>query len=505
MERRRGVVFSYIALCFEIASGLMFTPFLIRSFGKSEYGIYGLVLNITAYMTLLDMGVGNAVVRYISKYRVKNEIDKQKKLLGVTIIFYSIIASIIVGVGFLITCNIDLFFSKGLLQEELYRAKIMLNITFGSCALTMWLYSFNKVIIAYEKFALSQTILIVRIISKIILLVPILLLGGKGIAVVLVDMVLTIILGIFSIFYVLKKIGLKAQFYDLDFGFIKEIVLYSTFIFLQMIATQINAMVDQILIAALVPMAAPLLAVYGLGSQICSYVQRIAASINGVLMPGIVKLVENNVGSDELEKEMVKIGRIIFMILIIIWGNILLFGKTFIKIYAGNGYVSSYWIILLVSFPMVLSLPQSIGTQILWAKDQHKLQALLKMVVAILNIIFTAVLIKWNPLIGAAVGTCLALFLGDVIVMNIVFRKNIGIKVGRYYKELNKGIIESFSLSMIIGMTFKLFETGGIFNFLLNCSCVTLVYAIIMFIRGFNSYEKLLFMSILKKIKIKLV
>ena len=270
-----------------------------------------------------------------------------------------------------------------------------------------------------------------------------------------------------------------------------------------MIATQINAMVDQILIAAIVPASATLLAIYGLGSQICSYIQRIALAVNGVLMPGIVKMVEINATPDDLEKEMVKVGRIIFMILIIIWGNILLFGKSFIRIYAGDEYINSYYVILLVSFPMILSLPQSIGTQILWAKNKHKVQAILKIFVAIVNIGLTTILIKWQPLIGAALGTCFALFFGDVVVMNIVFRKNIRIKIKRYYRELSKGIIGMFIFSMGVGIIFKIFEKSGIFNFLLNCGCVTLVYIIAMFIRGFNEYEKSLVLHMLKNLKLK--
>lgn len=502
MNRTKGVILSYISLIIEVASGVLFTPFLIRMFGQAEYGVYGLVLTITSYMSLLDLGVGNSIVRYSAKYRVNGENDKQRKLLGVTIIFYSVIALIVLGIGLFVSNNVSLFFSTGLSTEELQRARIMLIITFINAAVTMWLYSFSKVIVAYEKFTITQGLLIGRIILKVVVLIPILLLGGKGIAVVIVDCGLTVVVGAIYIYYVLVKLKVAPKFSEIDRSFVKEIVGYSTFIFIQMIATQLNAMVDQILIAAIVPASAVVLALYSLGSQISSYIQRIAAAINGVLMPGAVRLVEKGASSDEIEKEMVRIGRIIFIILAGVFINIIYFGRAFIKLYAGDDYAMSYWVVLLITFPMVLSLPQSIGTQILWAKDKHKTQAILKLAIALCNILLTIVLIKWQPLIGASLGTCIALMLGDVLVMNIVFRKDLKIHVFRYYRYLLKGTFFALAGSSIIGLVLKQFETGTFLNFFINCTILTLTYGVQMLLFGFSSYEKSLVKKILHKISV---
>ena len=73
MNRKTGVILSYVLLIVEIFSTLLFTPFLIRSLGQAEYGIYQLVISITAYLALLDLGVGNSVIRYIAKYRANND------------------------------------------------------------------------------------------------------------------------------------------------------------------------------------------------------------------------------------------------------------------------------------------------------------------------------------------------------------------------------------------------------------------------------------------------
>ena len=74
MSRKAGVIMSYILMIFEVLSTLLITPYLIRELGQAEYGVYKLVAAITAYLLLLDLGIGSATTRYIAKYRVDKDI-----------------------------------------------------------------------------------------------------------------------------------------------------------------------------------------------------------------------------------------------------------------------------------------------------------------------------------------------------------------------------------------------------------------------------------------------
>ena len=67
MTRKIGVILSYVLMLIEVLSTLILTPFIIRTLGQAEYGVYKLVIAINAYLLLLDLGVGNAIIRYIAK------------------------------------------------------------------------------------------------------------------------------------------------------------------------------------------------------------------------------------------------------------------------------------------------------------------------------------------------------------------------------------------------------------------------------------------------------
>ena len=133
--------------------------------------------------------------------------------------------------------------------------------------------------------------------------------------------------------------------------------------------------------------------------------------------------------------------------------------------------------------------------------NQHKEQAILKIVVVLLNIVLTIFLIKWNPLLGATIGTFISIIVGDVVVMNLIFYKKIKINLLYYYKNLVKGILPSAGISILIGAFIQHFTSNGWAMFILKVIIMILCYAISLLIFGMNSYEKNLCLSMLKILK----
>ena len=77
MNRKAGIVLSYVSMIMEVFSTLLLTPYIIRTLGQAEYGVFRLSMAINAYLSLLELGIGNAIVRYIAKFRVEGNTEKQ--------------------------------------------------------------------------------------------------------------------------------------------------------------------------------------------------------------------------------------------------------------------------------------------------------------------------------------------------------------------------------------------------------------------------------------------
>lgn len=502
MNRKIGVILSYVMMIFEVLSTLLLTPFIIRTLGQAEYGVYKLSASVVAYLLLLDLGVGNAITRYIAKFRASGEKEQSQKFLGVATIYYTVIALVALIAGVVLIAVFPKAFAKGLTASEIKLGQELLFITMINAAVTLGTAAYNNVIIAYERFTVSKGVPIIQIIVRMALTVVMLKGGFGSVGIVMVNLLMTVVCRGFFIIYVLFRLKLRPKFKGIEISFVKEIILYSSMILIQMIATQLNATVDQILIGSLVASSAAILAVYSVGTQVTQYFQSMGTAFTGVLMPGIVKMVESGVDSKTLTDEMIRIGRIILIVLGLIWGGFLACGQQFITLWAGADNSNAYFVAVILMTAYMFILTESIGTQILWAMNQHKEQAILKGIIVLLNILLTVVLIKWQPLIGATIGTFISLVLGDVVVMNVIFRKKLKMNLGYYYKGLTKGILPCIAVATAVGFVARHFlKNGGWISLLLEVAIICLVYAVCILTFGMNTYEKNMVLSVLRKFK----
>ena len=55
-QLKAGAFLSYVSIGLNNIVGLLYTPFMLRMMGQSEYGLYSLVASVVAYLTVLDLG-----------------------------------------------------------------------------------------------------------------------------------------------------------------------------------------------------------------------------------------------------------------------------------------------------------------------------------------------------------------------------------------------------------------------------------------------------------------
>ena len=87
-NRKLGAILSYVSIIASTLISLVYTPFMIRSLGQSEYGLYSLISSVIGYLTLLDLGFGNAIVVYTAKYRAQKNMKKKKNYMECSLLYF---------------------------------------------------------------------------------------------------------------------------------------------------------------------------------------------------------------------------------------------------------------------------------------------------------------------------------------------------------------------------------------------------------------------------------
>ena len=125
-QLKAGATLNYTVIVLNILVGLLYTPFLLRILGQSDYGIYSLVASVISYLTLLDLGFGNAIIRYTAKFRSEGKTREQYELFGMFLILYTVIGLIAMVLGYGLYTHVDAWFGNTMTVEELDKTRIML-------------------------------------------------------------------------------------------------------------------------------------------------------------------------------------------------------------------------------------------------------------------------------------------------------------------------------------------------------------------------------------------
>lgn len=203
-ERKVGAVLTYINIFLNTLIMLFYTPFLLKTLGQSEFGLYSLALSIMNYLVILDLGFGNAIVVCTSKFLAKNEQEKQKILYGTVFVTYLFMSCIACIIGIIFYVNIDNIFQNSMTVYEIKTLKIITCILIFNIVISIPVNIFISILNAYEKFIFNKTMSILRSVLTPLVLTIVILCGYKS-----VEMILTITLlnlfYFFTIFIYYKK------------------------------------------------------------------------------------------------------------------------------------------------------------------------------------------------------------------------------------------------------------------------------------------------------------
>ena len=145
-QLKGGVILNYVITCLYAIIGLLYTPYMLRQLGQSEYGLFTLTASVIAHLSILDLGFGDALVRYTAKYRAEKRTDEQYYLFGMFVVIYSIIALLAFVVGIVICSNIQTLFGKTMSDVEIDRARAMLLCLTFSVTVSFLFQIFSAII-----------------------------------------------------------------------------------------------------------------------------------------------------------------------------------------------------------------------------------------------------------------------------------------------------------------------------------------------------------------------
>ncbi len=503
-QKKAGVILSYASYGVYILSAFLYTPVMLRLLGQSEYGLYQLVNSVVSYLGLLSFGFSGAYTRFYSRYRKDNDENAIARLNGLFMIIFSFLSAVCILCGIVMVKNITHIFSDGLTSAEYAKAKILMMLMVLGVATTLVSTVFTCYATVYEKFVFQRTLEILQNLLNPFISLPLLIMGKGSVAMVIVSTSLVFAKFIVNLTFCFKKLHIRFSFKNIEKKLFKEIGVFTSFIFLNQIIDQVNWSLDKILLGRFCGTTS--VAIYGVAANLNLMYKNLLSSISSVFVPKINMIVAKAKDvSNQLTDIFTKVGRIQFMMASLILSGFVFFGKTFIKVWAGDGYDDSFSVALLLMIPITVELVQFLGIEIQRAMNMHQARSVIYAITTVLNIILSIILIQKYDVKGAAVGTAVSVIIGEWFFINIYYQKKIKLDIIYFWKNIFK-LIPSVIPPVICGILITRFaKIESLLSLVVFILIYAVIFAISVYFLGMNRDEKNMvkpfFNIILKKLK----
>lgn len=497
-QLRIGAILNYAIIVLNTVVGLLYTPYMLRMMGQSEYGLYSIVASVISYLTILDLGFGNAIIRYTAKYRAENKVKEQYEMFGMFFVLYSVIGVISFLIGLGLYFNVDVLFQNSMSIDELSKAKIMILLMVFNVAFTFPMSIYGAIINAYEHFIFPRFINILRIILNTCVMIVLLSMGYKALAMVVLQTIFNVLTLILNYVYCKYKLSIKMIFGKFNWSFLKEVSVYSFWIFLFILMDRIYWGTGQFVLGAVVGTTA--VAIYAVAIQLLNMYMQFSNAISSLFLPKVTSMVVTNNNEVEISNLFIKTGRVQFAILAYILTAFLCFGRQFIVLWAGSEYYDAYLISILFFVPLTIPLIQNLGITILQARNQMEFRSILYIIIAFISLFFQIFLSKKWGGIGCAIAVSGALIVGQIIVMNIYYSLKQQINILRFWKEILKMSIIPIIIGCLTFITTIYYNINTWCDFLLSGILFSIIYIPLFVKFSLNVDEKKFFVPKIKKI-----
>jgi O-antigen/teichoic acid export membrane protein len=482
---KAGAIMSYISLFINILIGIIYTPWMIRSIGIPDYGLYVLAISVINIF-VFDFGLGSAVQRFVSKYLAEGRLDKVNKFLSVTYKLY-IIADVVI---FLFLFSVYFFIPniyQGLSPEELVKFKFIYAVVAIFSVFSFPFVHLDGTISAHEKFVQLK---LCDLLHKIVIAssMTIFLYFGYGLyALVLVNVVAGIFRVVLKVLVLKRYTEVKINWRYWDSSILKAIIAFSMWVTIYAISQRgVLSLAPSILG---IYYSSEYIALLGITIVVEGFFYLFANAINGLFLPKISKLIANQ-KSGNIIQLMIRVGRMQIFMTGMIYIGLISFGKHFINLWVGEEFSLVYICSIIMILPSFISLAQNIAFTTIIAQSKVKYLAYSGVLQACTSLVLVFPLAKYYGVLGVSVSVAIA-YSVSLIFNNVVYVKILKIDIKRFFISSFVQLMPSLLLALCFGLFVNfILDTKGWYGLVMKIVIFSFLYISLFFRLGLVSQER---------------
>jgi O-antigen/teichoic acid export membrane protein len=435
MSRKRDILrnvgSSWVSLGITILVAIFLSPYVLHRLGDDAFGLWVLVVSLTGYYGMFDLGIRSSIIRYVAKYTATGDREELTRLVNTALFCYGGIGLVCFAITVVGAVYIHRLFNvpSGFLRD----ARLLFLMVGTSVALGFPLGVFGGILEGLQRFYLLNFTTIAYTLSRAALVV-FALQHGKGLLTVgLITVGLPIVAWTINAIVVMRILPLRFGMHLVNRATLRRMASYSGVTFMLLVGGRLRLKTDALVIATFLSSAA--ITYFSIGSRLVDYATDIVSSLAQIFIP---MSSETHATGDiaGLRSILIAGSRGCAMISFPLAAIYIILGKSLIEAWVGARYVAtSYPILVVLIVPFTLILAQSAAERILFGIARHKTWAMVSLGEGVINLVLSIVLVRKFGIMGDALGTAIPMAITMLFFMPRHICRILGLRVSAYLRE----------------------------------------------------------------------
>lgn len=408
----RNVSTRWLVTIVDTVLGLVMLPFNVSHLGPAAYGLWILTASITVHFSILNLGYGGAMVKFVAQYRAHRSVQALNEIASTLFFVFLAAGAAAYLVAIAIAFNIDAVFR--LTPEQVEVGKVLLLLIAVPVAMNFPFSVYGGIVSGFQRFHANSVVAIAS--SIIVAAVNVAVLSAGYGLITLVAATTTIRVIVYFVYrWNARRIypALRISWSLVRRERLREVTGFSLYAFVIDWANKLNYQVDTIIIGAF--LGAVPVAVFTAASRIIMGTQTLTNQLNGVLFPLVV---DSDASRREARLQRILLeGTQLSLLMVLSLGvGLVVLAEPLIAAWVGPEMLGSVPVLQVLAIAVVVRVGNGTATTLLKGAGGHKMLATVNLGAGIVNVALSIVLVLSIGLAGVAVATLVAVTAAAVIL-----------------------------------------------------------------------------------------
>jgi len=403
----------YLAIGCDALIGLLLLPFNVRHLGTSAYGLWMLTASMTTYFSVLDLGFGGSIVKFIAHYRARRDVRGLNEIASTLFGIFAVVGVVAYAVFLLLAFNVRHVVNITPDQEPTARALMLVIGVYVSLGFPFSI--FGGVINGFQRYDVNNVVGIASSVAVAIVNVAMLRQGATLVQLVALTTslrILTYFAYRLNAYQVFPALSIRPSLFL--WSRVRELTSFSVYVSIIDWSNKLNYSIDAIVIGAFLSSSA--VALWTVPQRLAEMLQRLTNQLNGVLFPVIVDS-DSGQKPERLRLIFLEATRLSLASVMPLAAALVILARPLILSWVGPRFEDSILVSQILVVVVAIRVGNSTATTVLKGAGQHRLLSYANAGAALANLALSLLWIRGYGLVGQAMGTFVPVVFTSIFIL----------------------------------------------------------------------------------------